>query len=129
MRLRFGICPTEGGHFFGEALAEVERAEELGFDSVWVAEHHGVRDHYWPAPIQVLTALAARTSRLVLGANVCVFPFYHPVRLAEETALLDVVSGGRAGCSASRSGTSPTSSSSTAPPSRSAAPASRRASP
>jgi len=96
MRLRFGICPTEGGHFFGEALAEVERAEELGFDSVWVAEHHGVRDHYWPAPIQVLTALAARTSRLVLGANVCVFPFYHPVRLAEETALLDVVSGGRA---------------------------------
>ena len=95
-RLKFGICPTEGGHFFGEALAEVERAEALGFDSVWLAEHHGVRDHYWPAPVQMLTALAARTSRLLLGANVCVFPFYHPVRLAEETALLDVVSTGRA---------------------------------
>jgi probable F420-dependent oxidoreductase len=95
-RLRFGICPTEGGRFFREALAEVERAEALGFDSVWIAEHHGVRDHYWPAPIQVLTALAARTSRVTLGANVCVFPFYHPVRLAEETALLDVISGGRA---------------------------------
>jgi alkanesulfonate monooxygenase SsuD/methylene tetrahydromethanopterin reductase-like flavin-dependent oxidoreductase (luciferase family) len=95
-RLKFGICPTEGGRFFEEARAEVERAEALGFDSVWLAEHHGVRDHYWPAPIQVLTALAARTSRVQLGANVCVFPFYHPVRLAEETALLDVVSGGRA---------------------------------
>jgi probable F420-dependent oxidoreductase len=94
--LKFGICPTEGGGFFRDALAEVERAEALGFDSVWLAEHHGVRDHYWPAPIQVLTALAARTSRVLLGANVCVFPFYHPVRLAEETALLDVVSGGRA---------------------------------
>jgi alkanesulfonate monooxygenase SsuD/methylene tetrahydromethanopterin reductase-like flavin-dependent oxidoreductase (luciferase family) len=94
--LKFGICPTEGGHFFGEALAEVERAEALGLDSVWLAEHHGVRGHYWPAPIQMLTALAARTSRLTLGANVCVFPFYHPVRLAEETALLDVVSNGRA---------------------------------
>jgi probable F420-dependent oxidoreductase len=96
MALRFGICPTEGGRLFREALAEVERAEDLGFDSVWIAEHHGVRDHYWPAPIQVLTALAARTSRVQLGANVCVFPFYHPVRLAEETALLDVISGGRA---------------------------------
>jgi probable F420-dependent oxidoreductase len=96
MALRFGICPTEGGRFFREALAEVERAEDLGFDSVWIAEHHGVRDHYWPAPIQVLTAFAARTSRVRLGANVCVFPFYHPVRLAEETALLDVISGGRA---------------------------------
>ena len=95
-RLRFGICPTEGGHFFREALAEVERAEALGFDSVRLAEHHGVPDHYWPAPVQMLTALAARTARLLLGANVCVFPFYHPVRLAEETALLDVVSNGRA---------------------------------
>ncbi len=95
MRLRFGICPTEGGHFFRETLAEVARAEELGFDSVWIAEHHGVRDHYWPAPLQVLTACAARTSRLTLGTNVVVFPFYHPVRLAEETALLDALSGGR----------------------------------
>ena len=95
-RLRFGICPTEGGRFFREALTEVERAEALGFDYVGLAEHHGVRDHYWPAPIQMLTALAARTSRVQLGANVCVFPFDHPVRLAEETALLDVVSNGRA---------------------------------
>ena len=95
MRLKFGIEPTEGGHAFRELLAEVTRAEELGFDSVWIAEHHGVRDHYWPSPLQVLTALAPRTSRITLGTNVAVFPFYHPVRLAEEAAVLDGLSGGR----------------------------------
>jgi probable F420-dependent oxidoreductase len=95
MALKFGIEPTEGGHFFGEVLAEATRAEELGFDSVWLAEHHGVRDHYWPSPLQVLTALAPRTSRITLGTNVVVFPFYHPVRLAEEAAWLDALSGGR----------------------------------
>lgn len=94
-RLSFGICPTEGGRFYREALAEVLRAEELGFDSVWVAEHHGVRDHYWPAPVQALTGFATRTERVLLGANVVIFPFYHPVRLAEELALLDVISQGR----------------------------------
>ena len=94
-RLRFGFCPTEGGHFYREALEEVVRGEELGFDSVWIAEHHGVRDHYWPSPIQVLTGFATRTSRVTLGTNVAIFPFYHPVRLAEEVALLDVISGGR----------------------------------
>jgi alkanesulfonate monooxygenase SsuD/methylene tetrahydromethanopterin reductase-like flavin-dependent oxidoreductase (luciferase family) len=93
--MKFGIEPTEGGHFFGEVLAEATRAEELGFDSVWLAEHHGVRDHYWPSPLQVLTALAPRTSRITLGTNVVVFPFYHPVRLAEEAAWLDALSGGR----------------------------------
>ncbi len=94
-RLKFGFCPTEGGHFYREALTEVVRGEELGFDSVWIAEHHSVRDHYWPSPLQALTGFATRTSRLTLGANVLIFPFYHPVRLAEEVALLDVISGGR----------------------------------
>jgi probable F420-dependent oxidoreductase len=94
--MRFGIEPTEGGHRFRELFAEVEAAEALGFDSVWIAEHHGVRDHYWPSPVQVLTALAPRTARITLGSNVAVFPFYHPVRLAEETAVLDGLSGGRA---------------------------------
>jgi alkanesulfonate monooxygenase SsuD/methylene tetrahydromethanopterin reductase-like flavin-dependent oxidoreductase (luciferase family) len=93
MPLKLGFFPTEGGRAFREALAEVERAEALGLDSAWLAEHHGVRGHYWPAPVQVLTAFAARTSRLTLGTNVAVFPFYHPVRLAEELAVLDGVAG------------------------------------
>jgi probable F420-dependent oxidoreductase len=93
--LQFGFIPIEGGRFYAEALAEVVRAEELGFDSVWMEEHHGVKDHYWPSPLTILAGFATRTSRLLLGTDILVFPFYHPVRLAEDVALLDVMSGGR----------------------------------
>ena len=94
-RLKFGIIPIEGGQFYREALEEVVRAEELGFDSVWMEEHHGVKDHYWPSPLTVLAGFATRTSRMLLGTDILVMPFYHPVRLAEDVALLDVISGGR----------------------------------
>jgi probable F420-dependent oxidoreductase len=93
--MKFGFIPTEGGRFYGEALTEVERAEALGLDSVWMEEHHGVRDHYWPSPLVVLAGFATRTSRLRLGTDVLVLPFYDPVRVAEDGALLDVMSGGR----------------------------------
>ena len=43
--MKFGFIPTEGGHLAREALAEVDRAEALGLDSVWMEEHHGVRGH------------------------------------------------------------------------------------
>ena len=59
--MRFGIIPTEGGALFAEALAEVVLAEELGFDSVWMEEHHSITGHYWPSPLVVLTAFGART--------------------------------------------------------------------
>jgi len=94
-RLKLGFIPIEGGRFYREALEEVARAEELGFDSVWMEEHHGVKDHYWPSPLPVLAGFATRTSRLTLGTDILVFPFYHPVRLAEDVALLDLISGGR----------------------------------
>jgi probable F420-dependent oxidoreductase len=94
-RLKIGFIPSEGGHFYREALEEVIRAEALGFDSVWMEEHHGVKDHYWPSPLSVLAGFATRTSRLLLGTDILVFPFYHPVRLAEDIALLDVMAGGR----------------------------------
>jgi alkanesulfonate monooxygenase SsuD/methylene tetrahydromethanopterin reductase-like flavin-dependent oxidoreductase (luciferase family) len=95
-RLKFGIIPIEGGQFYREALEEVVRAEELDFDSVWMEEHHGVKDHYWPSPLTVLAGFATRTSRMLLGTDILVMPFYHPVRLAEDVALLDVISGGAA---------------------------------
>src|SRR6266508_5922637 len=94
-RLKIGFIPIEGGQFYREALEEVVRAEELGFDSVWMEEHHGVKDHYWPSPLPVLAGFATRTSRMLLGTDILVAPFYHPVRLAEDAALLDVMSGGR----------------------------------
>jgi len=93
--LKIGFIPIEGGHFYREALEEVTRAEELGFDSVWMEEHHSVTNHYWPSPLTVLAGFATRTSRLMLGTDILVAPFYHPARLAEDVAMLDVMSGGR----------------------------------
>jgi probable F420-dependent oxidoreductase len=94
-RLKIGVIPIEGGHAYREALEEVTRAEALGFDSIWMEEHHGVRDHYWPSPLTVLAGFATRTSAVTLGTDILVMPFYHPVRLAEDVALLDVMCHGR----------------------------------
>ncbi|MBI1847343.1 MAG: LLM class flavin-dependent oxidoreductase [Candidatus Rokubacteria bacterium] len=94
-QLKVGFIPIEGGHFYKESLEEVVRAEDLGFDSAWMEEHHSVRDHYWPSPLTVLGGFATRTSRLTLGTDIAVAAFYHPVRMAEDVALLDVMSNGR----------------------------------
>src|SRR3989454_7043092 len=94
-RLKVGFIPIEGGHYYREALEEVTRAEELGFDSAWMEEHHSVTNHYWPSPLPVLAGFATRTSRVTLGTDILVAAFYHPVRLAEDIAPLDVLSGGR----------------------------------
>jgi alkanesulfonate monooxygenase SsuD/methylene tetrahydromethanopterin reductase-like flavin-dependent oxidoreductase (luciferase family) len=93
--MKFGFIPTEGGHFFQEALAEAVLGEELGFDSVWLEEHHSIRNHYWASPLMALAGIASRTRRIELGTDIAIMPFYHPVRLAEDVAMLDVVSNGR----------------------------------
>jgi probable F420-dependent oxidoreductase len=93
--LDVGFIPIEGGHLYREAVEEVVRAEELGFRSVWMEEHHSVVDHYWPSPVTVLAGFATRTSRISLGTDIIVAPFHHPVRLAEDWAMLDIMSGGR----------------------------------
>jgi alkanesulfonate monooxygenase SsuD/methylene tetrahydromethanopterin reductase-like flavin-dependent oxidoreductase (luciferase family) len=46
--MKFGFITTEGGTFYREALEEAIYGEELGFDSVWLEEHHSIRNHYWP---------------------------------------------------------------------------------
>ena len=93
--LKIGFIPIEGGHSYRDALEEVARGEELGFDSVWMEEHHSVVNHYWPSPLPVLAGFASRTSKVILGTDILVAPFYHPVRLAEDVAMLDVISNGR----------------------------------
>jgi probable F420-dependent oxidoreductase len=95
MALKIGFIPIEGGHYYREALDEVTRAEALGFDSVWMEEHHSVTNHYWPSPLTVLAGFATRTSKLLLGTDIVVAAFHHPVRLAEDVAMLDVMSNGR----------------------------------
>ena len=94
--MKFGFITTEGGAFYREALEEAIYGEALGFDSVWLEEHHSIRNHYWPSPLMALAGFAARTSRIRLGTDIVVLPFYHPVRAAEDAAMLDVMSDGRA---------------------------------
>jgi probable F420-dependent oxidoreductase len=94
--MKFGFITTEGGTYFNEALEEAVYGEELGFDSVWLEEHHSIQNHYWPSPLIALAGIATRTTRVALGTDIVVLPFYHPVRVAEDMAMLDMISGGRA---------------------------------
>jgi alkanesulfonate monooxygenase SsuD/methylene tetrahydromethanopterin reductase-like flavin-dependent oxidoreductase (luciferase family) len=79
----------------GEHMALGDLAEPLGFDSLWALEHHFTGYAMSPEPTQLLAYYAGRTKRLVLGTAVIVLPWHDPVRVAEQIALLDIMSGGR----------------------------------
>ncbi|MDO8432287.1 MAG: LLM class flavin-dependent oxidoreductase [Candidatus Binatus sp.] len=81
---------------YRELIAESAEADRLGFDTVWLAEvHFAPRFSAMPTPLMILAAIAERTTRLRLGMAVNLMPLHHPLRLAEEIATLDVLSGGR----------------------------------
>src|SRR5947209_14141499 len=70
-------------------------AEDHGGIAAVFCEHHGAEDGYLPSPFLLASAVAARTQRLALSM-ILILPFYEPVRLAEDMAVLDILSGGRA---------------------------------
>jgi alkanesulfonate monooxygenase SsuD/methylene tetrahydromethanopterin reductase-like flavin-dependent oxidoreductase (luciferase family) len=80
---------------YGRALELIEEIERLGADAVWLTEHHLFDDGYLSQPLVFAAAVAARTKRLRIGTAVLVAAFRHPRHVAEETALVDVLSGGR----------------------------------
>ena len=82
--------------FIREELENLVLAEELGFDSVWITEHHFSDYSMSNDPLQLLSYLAGRTRRVKLGTQVIIVPWRDPVRLAEAIVNLDHVSGGRA---------------------------------
>ncbi|MCH5642147.1 LLM class flavin-dependent oxidoreductase [Gordonia sp. ABSL49_1] len=80
---------------YDEMLAQVEIAEELGFHEVWLAEHHGSDYGSMPSPQIAAAAIAERTERMRIGIAVSNLTFNWPVRIAEDYAMVDVLSGGR----------------------------------
>lgn len=80
---------------WADSLALAREAEEAGFDSIWVGEHHFTSDGYLSAVFPFLGALAATTDRVMLGTKVLLAPLHHPIRIAEDAAAVQVLSGGR----------------------------------
>ncbi len=80
---------------YAETLDFIPWTESIGFDAAWVPEHHGADDGYLPSPLVMLAAIAARTKTLRMGSAIALAPLYHPVRFAEECAVLDILSNGR----------------------------------
>lgn len=82
---------------YSETIQQAQLADNLGFSTVWLAElHFNPRFSVMPAPLLVGSAIAQITSKINIGTAVNLLPLHHPIRLAEETATLDVISNGRA---------------------------------
>jgi len=92
---RHPTAASAGKSLMADGLQICERAETLGFDGVWVAEHHFGEFGGMPNPAVFLAAVAARTQRLSLGPAVAVLPFRDPLHVAEDYALVDRISNGR----------------------------------
>ena len=80
---------------YRDELELIERAEQLGYDTIWLTEHHFADDGYSPSVIPLAAAVAARTERIRIGFNLLLLPLHDAVRLAEDLASLDVLSNGR----------------------------------
>ncbi|MBI3743048.1 MAG: LLM class flavin-dependent oxidoreductase [Chloroflexi bacterium] len=81
--------------YYADFLRQVEWADAHGFARVSLMEHHFVEDGYDPSPLTVAAAIAARTKRIKIKVNVLLLTLRHPVQVAEEIALVDIISGGR----------------------------------
>jgi alkanesulfonate monooxygenase SsuD/methylene tetrahydromethanopterin reductase-like flavin-dependent oxidoreductase (luciferase family) len=102
--LRFGVahdfrCPP-GSEFslrdvYRQTIEQIALLDRLGLDLVWFSEHHFVDDGYLPSFVPVAGAAAAVTSRMRISTDIALLPFAHPIRLAEDLAILDQLSDGR----------------------------------
>ncbi|RWA69512.1 LLM class flavin-dependent oxidoreductase [Mesorhizobium sp.] len=70
-------------------------AEDAGFETAWIGEHHGMEFTISPNPFINIAYLAAKTTRIRLGTGTVIAPFWHPIKLAGEAAMADVITGGR----------------------------------
>ncbi|MCP5182094.1 MAG: LLM class flavin-dependent oxidoreductase [Pseudomonadales bacterium] len=80
---------------YAEYLKQIAWAESLGFQSVWLTEHHFVEDGYTPSPLVLAAAIGERTRSMRIGTNLMLLPLADPVRLAEDAAALSILTRGR----------------------------------
>lgn len=92
----FDVTPEKDiPELYRDVEEQAVAADRLGFDAIWLAEHHFTVYGRLPSPLTYLTWIGARTQQIGLGTAVIEAPYYHPLRLAEDAALLDVMSNGR----------------------------------
>ena len=89
---------TQVTTFIDHLWKEAEAAEQAGFDSLVVPERHTRTECLFPAPLVLLGGLAARTTRIRLGTYILILPLYDPVHIAEQMAMIDLMSKGRLIC-------------------------------
>jgi len=92
--LTFREWQTEA-EVYAQALAEARLADEVGFHAVWLAEHHFSSYGLCPSLGVLAAAVARETRRVRIGTGVVIAPFAHPIRIAEEFGMVDILSGGR----------------------------------
>ncbi len=80
---------------YSEILEQIVWAEDRGFEYVWLSEHHFSDDGYSPSMFPIAAAIGARTKKIRIGTSLVLLPLHHPVRIAEDGATVDVISGGR----------------------------------
>ncbi len=93
--LRAPAFGAPAGALYAAALDQCAWADALGFDFVGIGEHHASDDGYLPSPLVFAAAAAARTQRIRIRPSVLLAPFYDPIKLAEDLAVLQILSGGR----------------------------------
>jgi alkanesulfonate monooxygenase SsuD/methylene tetrahydromethanopterin reductase-like flavin-dependent oxidoreductase (luciferase family) len=80
---------------YGFTIEACQEAERLGAHSAWFSEHHLFDDGYLTSPLTMAAAVAARTQRIRLGTAILIAPLHHPAEIAEQSVVVDLVSGGR----------------------------------
>ena len=86
---------TDFSRLYGFTLEMCEEAERLGCHSIWLSEHHRFDDGYLPQPLTMAAAVAARTRAPRIGTAIVIAPLHHPAELAEQSAIVDIISDGR----------------------------------